>query len=299
MNARSLPVNLDKPLFGITLMLLAFLLFSLIDASAKWLAVAGLPALQIAFMRYAGASVIAVARVSRQQTGFDAFRTDYLWLTIVRALALAAGTLLNFIALRYIPLTLTATIMFAAPIMVCALSGMFLGERVGIWRWSAILFGFVGVLIAMRPFDSSFHWAILLSLGTAFGFTTYSLLTRKLAGKVAVDTQQLYSAVVGTVILAPGAFLTWQIPDTTIDWVIILAIGPIAWLGHEIMTRAHRYAPASTLAPYIYTLLVYMTIWSMLWFDHFPDQWTLTGALIIISSGLVIWFRERRNVIAA
>ncbi|CAN0599428.1 unnamed protein product, partial [Laminaria digitata] len=135
---------------------------------------------------------------------------------------------------------------------------------------------------------------VTLSLGAAFCFALYSILTRKLAGVVAVDTLQFYSGLVGTIALLPFAVLSWQNPTNVLDWSILIAIGVFGWLGHQLLTIAHRFAPASTLTPFGYTFILYLTLASFLVFDHLPDRWTLLGGTIIIVAGLVIWFREKQ-----
>lgn len=286
--------NEDRVMTGILLMLGAYLFFAFIDVSAKWLAVAGLPALQLAFMRYFGHFLISLFLIGKGGVTRDRFSSQKMGLVLLRAALLMGSTILNFIAVRYLPLTLTSTILFSAPIIICALSWPLLGERVGFWRWSAIMIGFVGILIAIRPFDESFHWAVTLSLGAAFCFALYSILTRKLAGIVAVDTMQFYSGLVGSMVLLPFAVSLWQNPATGIDWTIMLAMGLFGWFGHQLLTNAHRFAPASTLTPFGYTFILYLALASYFVFDHLPDRWTILGGSIIIVSGLTIWFRERK-----
>lgn len=283
----------SRPLLGISFMLLTYLCFALLDASAKWLSLAGLATLQVAFMRYVGHSVITLLLISRGGLDIARFGTGHPRLVILRSVLLMCSTVLNFLALRYIPLTLTSTIMFAAPILVCALSGPLLGEQVGKWRWLAIAVGFIGVLVAIRPFDASFHWAVLLSLANICCFALYAILTRKLSGQVATDTLQLYSGLVGSVVLMPFAITFWQWPTSAMEWWLLIALGFFGWLGHEFLTRAHGFAEASVLTPFTYVFIVYMTILSYLVFDQPPDGWTLAGAAIVIAAGLVIWFRER------
>ena len=245
-------------------------------------------------MRYAGHFMISLFVISKGGFHPTRFGSPQMGWVVLRGSFLLAGTVMNFVALKYIPLTLTSTLMFSAPLMVCALSGPLLGERVGIWRWMAVMVGFAGVLVAIRPFDATFHWAMLLSIVTAASFSLYIVLTRKLSGLVPTDTLQLYAGGVGTLILLPFAIATWQQPASTAEWVFILAIGGLGWLGHELMTRAHGFADASRLTPYSYILIAYMTFWGYQVFGQTPDFWTLVGAAIIISSGLVIWVRERR-----
>ena len=204
------------------------------------------------------------------------------------------STILNFFAVRYLPLTLTSTILFSAPLMACMLSQPMLAEKVGLFRWTAVLFGFAGVIIAIRPFDESFHWAALLSLGGAFCFALYALLTRKYAGRVSIDVMQFYSGAVGTICLLPFAILSWQNPVSATDWVIMVSLGIFGWAGHQLLTQAHRFAATSILMPFGYSFILFLTIWSYLIFDHLPDRWTLIGGPIVVLSGLFIWFRETR-----
>jgi len=291
--------NEDKPLVGIVLMLFAFLAFSCIDVSAKWLGLFALPALQLSFMRYVGHFFISTFLIVKGGAELSRFGTTHWFLVVTRAFLLMLSTILNFAAIQYLPLTLTATILFSAPIMVCLLSWPLLGERVGIWRWSAIVTGFCGILIAIRPFDDSFHAAVFLSLGGALCFAIYSILTRKLSGVVASDTMQFYSGAIGTFVLLPFAITFWQNPETTFQWTIMILLGFFGWFGHELLTRAHGFASASTLTPFSYAFIIYLTVWSVFVFDHLPDRWTISGAIVVVMAGLIIWFREVKQVKAS
>jgi drug/metabolite transporter (DMT)-like permease len=285
----------DRALFGIILMVIAYLIFSFIDVSAKWLAIAGLPAMQLAFMRYVGHMAISTGLLVRDGDLSSLFRTKYLLVVMFRGSLLMGSTILNFIAVQYLPLTLTSTILFSAPIIICLLSWPLLGEKVGYWRWSAIMLGFIGILVTIRPFDSDFHYAAFYSLGGAFCFALYSILTRRLAGEISVDVMQFHSGFVGTVVLLPFAILSWQSPDTMMDWAIMIMLGVFGWMGHQLLTHAHSFAAANVLTPFGYSFILFLTTWSYLVFDHLPDIWTVIGASIIITSGLIIWFREMKK----
>ena len=132
----------DNAQFGILLMLMAYGLFSFIDASAKWLVLLGIPSLQLAFMRYIGHFVISAVLVGAGGFQKDRFLCPHLGLVLLRGVLLMASTVCNFFAVIWLPLTLTSTILFSAPIIICFLSWPLLGERVGIYRWSAIIMGF-------------------------------------------------------------------------------------------------------------------------------------------------------------
>ena len=286
----------DRAIFGILLMLVAFFLFSFIDTGAKWLGLLGLSALQLSFMRYIGHFVISTALIGRDGLSWSRFSSPHLGLVQLRGTLLMLSTILNFIAVTFLPLTLTSTILFSSPIIVCFLSWPLLGERVGPYRWAAIMLGFTGVMIAIRPFDESFQWAMLLSLSGAFCFAGYSLLTRKLAGIVSVDVMQFYSGAVGTICLLPFAIYYWQSPETLMDWFIMIMLGVFGWAGHQLLTKAHNFAPASTLTPFGYSFILFLTCWSYLVFDNLPDRWTITGGFLIVCSGLIIWGRELRKL---
>lgn len=286
----------DNAPLGIGMMLAAYFLFSMIDTSAKWLASLGLSALQLAFMRYLGHGLISTMLIGRGGWSRDRFATDHLGLVLLRTYLLVASTALNFVALTYLPLTVTSAIMFSAPVIVCALSWPLLGERVGPWRWFAIMLGFAGVLVVIRPGGAAFHWAMLLSVHNAAALALYSIITRKLSGIVAAETMQVYMGVLGTLVLLPFAIATWVWPATGFDWVVMVLLGLWGWAGHEVYTRAHAYAPANTLMPYTYSFMLYLTVAGYLVFGHVPDAMTLLGAGIIVVSGLVIWWRRGRVV---
>ncbi|WP_372574202.1 DMT family transporter [Ruegeria jejuensis] len=289
------PVLSDRPTLGIVMMLTAYLLFSVVDTSVKWMLALGLPALQLAFLRYAGHFVISLSEAGLRGLGPIAPIRRHFGLLTLRAAALALATVGNFFVLTYLSLTLVSAIMFSAPIIVCLLSVPLLGEHVGPWRWGAILLGFVGVLVAINPFGADFHWAAPLAILNATGLAIYALLTRHLAGEVSSRTMQFFTGAVGTVLLAPFAIAIWQPSSDPLVLTLWAALGLCAWAGHEFLTRAHRFATASVLMPFSYSFLIYLTIASYIVFDQLPDTATLLGAALIVLSGVIIWQRERRR----
>ncbi|MEM6563092.1 MAG: DMT family transporter [Pseudomonadota bacterium] len=276
------------------MMLLAWFFFALVDTSAKWLVLAGLPALQLAFMRYAVHFAISIALVSRRGGLRSHLETSYPWTLLSRAFLLVSATIGNFFALYHLPLTVISAIMFSSPIIVCFLSITVLKEQIGPWRWGAILLGFLGVMVVIRPFGETFHPAMIIPVYNAAALALYSLMTRRLAGIVSVDTQQLYLGGLGTFALLLPALWVWQAPASALDVVLLFGLGVGGWAGHQLLTNAHRFAPAHTLMPYTYSFIIYTTILSLLVFDELPDVWVFAGAGIIIVSGLIIWNREHR-----
>jgi drug/metabolite transporter (DMT)-like permease len=283
----------ERRLFGIGLALVAYFMFTGIDSSAKWLGLAGLPALQVVFIRYAvHLGLVAVIHLPRQRMAL--FRTSSLKLQALRAGALLAATSCNFIAVRYLPLTVTGSIAFTMPLILCALSVPLLGEQVGWRRWSAILVGFLGVIVIVRPGTDAFHPAALLSLLAALASAFYFLITRMMAGSDTSAAQQFYIGIFATIALLPFALIDWVWPSDPAAWVAFFAIGAFGFVGHQFVAEAHRHAPASLIAPFSYTQIIFMAGASWIVFNEPPDVWLYVGAPIVVGSGLYIWLRERK-----
>jgi drug/metabolite transporter (DMT)-like permease len=282
----------ERRLFGIGLVLAAYFLFVCLDGSAKWLGLVGIPALQVMFVRYAVHLGLAAA-INLPSKGLGLLRTNSPGLELLRAGALVGSTLCNFTAVRYLPLTVTGAITFTVPLIVTALSVFILRETVGWRRWTAIAVGLFGVLIIVRPGTEVFHPATLLSLGGAVSYACYAMLTRRLAGVDSAGTQQFYGAALPTIVLAPFAIATWIWPTNALDWTVLALIGVIGFSGHQFITVAHRFAPASALAPFAYVQILFFTTISWLVFNQPPDIWLFIGAPIVMGSGLYIWLRER------
>ena len=282
----------ERRLFGIGLALAAYFLFVCLDSSAKWLGLVGIPALQVMFVRYAVHLGLA-AGINLPRQGLGLLRSNNMRLEMARAAGLIGATLCNFTAVRYLPLTVTGAIGFTVPLIITALSVLFLKEKVGWRRWTAIGVGFVGVLIIVRPGSEVFNPFTLLSLGGACSYAIYAMMTRRLAGVDSAGTQQFYGAAVPALVLAPLAIATWVWPSTPVDWTVLALIGIIGFSGHQFITVAHSFAPASTLAPFAYVQIVFFAAVSWLVFNQPPDIWLYVGAPIVMASGLYIWLRER------
>ncbi|MFY0618985.1 DMT family transporter [Shimia sp.] len=278
---------------AVVMMLAANALFSMTDTSTKWLLAGGYAALQLAFLRYAVQFAITSVDVARR--GPQRLRLPVkVWAVLfVRASLLVGSTIVNFVALKFLSLTMTSAIMFSSPIFVCLLSGPLLGEQVGAKRWAFVGLGFVGVLVVIRPFGQDIEWAAVMMLLPAIGLALYSILTRKLAKDVDAATMQFALGLLGTLVLAPLAMSVWTAPSRPLDWVFMGAIGVCAWAGHELLIRAHKRAEASFLMPFSYSYLVFMALASVLVFHDVPDFATLLGAVLITASGILIWHHSR------
>ncbi len=283
----------ERRLQGIVLVLLGYFFFTVIDSCAKWLTQTGLPPTEVVFVRYAG-QLVLVSALFLPTRGLELARTRKPWLEILRGLSLLGSTVCNFFAITFLPLTVTGSIAFTMPLILCALSIPLLGEHVGWRRWLAILVGFGGVLVIVHPGSGTFHPAVFLSLTGATFTAFYMLLTRKLAGVDSTTTQQFYAALVATFCVAPFALGGWVWPANLTGWLLFAAIGAAALIGHQVLTTAHRFAPASVLAPFAYFQIIFMTAASWFLFNQPPDVWFVVGVPVVIASGLYIWIRERQ-----
>lgn len=284
----------DRRSLAVVMMLVAFLCFTALDSSAKWLVTdGGMSTWAAVFARYT-VHLVIVAMIIVPKQGLQSLSSKAPGAETLRAGFLLFATMMNFIAVSHLPLTLTATIFFTMPIFVTILSIPLLGEQVGWRRWAAIAVGFVGIIIVTRPWTASFHWAMLASLAAALSGSLYQIFTRRLAGVDSTDTQQLYAGLVATLGVAPLAWIHWQTPEGSLAWVLFVAMGAFGWFGHQMLTVAHRYAPASFLAPFVYVQLLYMTASSWFIFSQPPTIWIVAGAPVVMSAGFYIWWRERQ-----
>lgn len=284
----------ERPVLGFLLAALAFVAFAWTDTSAKLLVGAGLPVIMVAFARYAVNFILVLAYFLPRE-GLSALRSEARTLQIIRGVVLLAGTCLNFWALKYLPLTTTIPIFFATPLVVCVLSVPMLGEKVGLRRYLAVIAGFVGVLIIVRPGGLVFHWAMVLSISATIMASLYFIFTRMLAGKDDMPVSQIYASGIAAIALLPFGIANWEAPGTTVNWFFLVLAGASAGFGHSVLTLAYRYQEASKLAPVVYTQIITIALISWLVFGDIPDGWTIVGTAVIILSGTYVWLRDRQT----
>jgi drug/metabolite transporter (DMT)-like permease len=266
--------------------------FTLLDVGAKFAARHGIPTLEVVWARNATSLVLAVA-ILRPWRRFADYATRRPGAQALRALFLVVSTGLNFMALRHLQLAQTVSITFAAPFMVTAFAGPVLGEWAGPRRWAAIVVGFIGVLIIVQPEPGAFQPAALYSVGAAVCYAGYSLTTRMLSATESPASMLVYASLLGTLVLTPGLPAVAVMPA---DWLVAAALattGLSAVAGHWLLILANRHAPATVLAPFTYTQLIWMVIAGYVVFDDVPNAATLIGALIVVASGLYVLSRER------
>ena len=279
---------------GIMLISLTTLCFAALDAVAKWL-VQELPVFQVVWMRFVSHVVIA-ALLLAPMVGRDLVRVRNPRLQVLRGLLLGVMTLVNFWALQFLQLAETGAIQFSVPLLIALFSAWFLGERLDARRWLAILAGFSGVLLVIRPGSQAFHPAILLSVMNALLYAAFNLLTRRMVATESAASLQLMSAAGAAVLLAPWALAAWQWPAGAGPWLLLALCGLCGGLGHFMMAQAHRYASAATLGPFLYQQILYMTLLGWLVFGQAPGLLVVGGAAIVVASGLyLLWLEMRRH----
>jgi drug/metabolite transporter (DMT)-like permease len=279
-------------LTGVALMCGAVATFSCLDTTGKYLLHYMHP-LQVVWVRYCAAFLLALLFLN-PVTKPGIMATGRPWLQITRSALLLGSTALNFFALRFLQLDEALSIMFSTPFMVAVLCGPLLGEWVGWRRWIAIGVGFIGVLLVARPGFGGLHPAALLSLGSAVCNSLYSISTRMLARTDSSETTLFYSNLVGALAMMPIVPFVWTTPSSWFIVLLMVVIGAFGSFGHYLLIRGHRLAPASTLAPFVYTQLVWTTTLGFLVFGDVPHRWTIIGGLIVVASGLYLLYRERK-----
>ncbi|GJL83014.1 MAG: DMT transporter permease [marine bacterium B5-7] len=277
---------------GVLYMVVAVAFLAAMDTCAKYLS-SDYHVMQILWVRYIGHFVIALV-IFAPRMGVGMLTSRRPGLQWVRSGLMLVASGLNFIALGYLQLDQVGALAMTAPIWVVVLAVPLLGERITGHRLIAIIAGFTGIVLITRPGFGEVHWAIFLSLGTAVALALFQITTRMLANIDNHIVTQVYTTLAGVVILTPMVPFYWQTPHGW-DWLIMLCIGGFGILGHYCLIFAHRYAPASVLAPFFYVQIVWMTGLGFLIFSDVPDVFTLLGAVVVVLSGLYIWKMERRT----
>lgn len=296
--ARTAPARLDRPFRGIALILASTVFLGTSDVTSKYLSTT-LPSIEIAWIRFL---VFALIMVPAMLPGSPLYslRTSQRRLQLWRGVAVLGSSLLFISGLRFLPVAEASATSFIAPLIVTALSIVFLGEKVGLRRWIATAVGLMGVLIILRPGTSAFHVAAFFPLVSATAWAFTLVMTRMMSGKEHAATTMAYSSIVGFALISALVPLVWVNP-TWHDLMFGILIGVFSTAGQWIVVLAFRYADASVLAPFSYTQLLWVSILGFFVFGEVPDVWTTTGAVIIVSSGLYTAHRERvrRSQLAA
>jgi drug/metabolite transporter (DMT)-like permease len=279
---------------GTALMLIGCFVFSLNDTLGKWL-VATYTVGQLLLIR----SIAAIAILAPFLLGkgvWQEFRTaPRPGLQLLRIALSSCEVALFYWAVAYLPLADVVTFYLAGPIFVTALSALLLKEQVGWRRWSAVLVGFLGVVIAMRPSAASISWPALIALTGSLSFALLMIATRAVRGTsdLVLVTGQTVGALILGIVMAP---IGWVAP-TALDFALLGFLGAVAMFAHLCVNRSLKLAPASVVVPYQYTFILWAIVFGYLVFGDVPDAMLLTGALIIVAAGIFIFRREQARAV--
>lgn len=279
----------DRPLLGIGLMIIAMLIIPGLDICARFLS-EQYHVLQVTWARFAFSLIwIIPCLLWRRERIWR--MPKHPWIQIVRGLCLLLATLFFFRSIQTNPIPNALALLFISPLIVTLLSPIILGEAFGVRRFIATIVGFIGVLVVLQPTSEAFQPSLLYALLSGLCYAFYILITRKVSTSSSPLMTLLYTAIVGSVALAPAIIPVWQTPDTN-ALILMTAMGLIATAGHYFVILACQLAPASIVSPFNYTEIIGATILSYIFFDYLPDYLTWLGIVIICGSGIYISLRE-------
>ena len=285
---------------GIGLMCGAMLLLPLLDCIAKILGEGGISSGQIVLIRFVlqVLLLLPVLLITNQLK----FNFEYFGLQVIRALSMGLTTFCFFIAVKHMPLADSISIFFVEPMILAILSVIFLGEVIRLRRIMAIIIGFIGALIVIRPQFASVGIIAFLPLIYAFCFAIYMLITRYFSEKIPPFQLQFQMGIIISPIMA---LLILTFPESeglhfvTPSWKeyhLLFSLGLVAMVGHLMIVFATTKAPANLLAPFQYLEIVGATILGFIVFNDIPSHLTFFGIALIVASGLYLWYRENSNI---
>ena len=271
-------------------MLTAIMLFTAVDGLSKFLTVDYAP-LQVVWVRYLAMLTLLVPLALRRRAERP-WRTRRLRFQAARGACVAVSALLFVTGLAYLPLAQATATGYVTPLFVTALSIPLLGEHVGIRRWTAVVVGFAGVLVIVRPGSAQFEIAALYPVLSSLAWAFNMILTRKMGLIDPPLTTLLYTALVGAVLTGGPALASWH-PVSPLGYALLGIGGGLNLLGQYFSVRAFAHGQVSMLAPFSYSSIVGATTIGVLVFGNFPDLWTWIGTAIVVASGIYTWHRER------
>ncbi len=274
---------------AIFLMAVVALLFAIIDAKARFLTQTIDP-LVVAWSRQSGLLIVLLALYLL--SGYSVFKTYYFWLQVLRGCLTAASAVLYIYVLKFVPLVEVIAVTFIAPLFMCLLAVIFLSERMSPFRWAVLTFGFLGAMIIIRPGLGLFHPAIFLVLLEALLFSLRQIITRKISDKDPPTCTIAYTAIVGWLLLCLPLPWVWVTPESSLEIVFLISTSLLAALAEVLTIVALARALVNVVAPVHYSMLIWGTLISWVFFDHFPDSWTILGGSIIVISGLLLMRKE-------
>ncbi|TAJ40199.1 MAG: DMT family transporter [Reyranella sp.] len=286
------PNRTSRPLRGVLFMCIACALFPIMNGIVKLLAVTYEPQ-QIVWFRIVS-HLVLVAAVFMPQMGLGLLRTRRIGTQFVSSVMMLLSTLFFFSAVKYVPVAEAISVTFVAPLAVVLLAWPLLGERITLFRMAAVIVGFGGVLIVIRPGSAVFQWASVLLLGSAMCYAIYQILIRRLAGIDAPATSIFYSVLLGAILMSLWLPFVWKAPVAWTDWALLCSLGVFGALGHYCVAKAMTYASANFVAPFNYTQMIGSVIVGYFMFAEVPDFYTWLGTAVIVGAGLMVSWQGRK-----
>jgi len=277
---------------GILLMVLAMLIIPLNDGMAKALT-ARYPVAEIVWARYLFHFLLLLPLIA-WKNGLASMRPRRIWLHMLRGAFTVFATFFFFLALSSLPMADTLALMFCYPLFITALSPIFLGEKVGLRRWGAVVAGMAGVIVIIRPGGDVFQWSSLLGVAAGLSMACYWIVTRRISASAPPLVAAAYAAIFGVLVMPvilPGG---WVVP-TPGDVGLVAVMGAIAAAFHILLVKALEFGQASVLAPFAYAEIIMATTVGYFVFGDFPDPFTWVGIAIVIGAGVYISVRERKQ----
>ena len=273
----------------ILLMIGAVFCFASMDATAKYL-MEEIGAAQTIWARYTAQALLVTVLILPKINIYG--RTKYPKLQFLRSVALMMATTLFFFAFSRLGLAEASAIFNISPVLITLGAFLFLREQIGPRRVIGILVSLLGALIIIRPGSGVFTIYAILPLGAAIFYSAYSLATRFVGTDESPWTSLFYTAIFGAICYSVYIVFNWN-PMSNNALLLTIIIGLFGTAGHICLIRALILGEASLVAPFIYTNLLFTTIWGLVLFGNFPDLWTIAGALIIVAAGIYVWARDR------
>ncbi|MBN9539686.1 MAG: hypothetical protein BGN99_10495 [Alphaproteobacteria bacterium 65-37] len=287
------PSRTSRPLLGVLFMCTACALFPIMNGLVKLLAATYQPQ-EIVWFRIVS-HLVLIAAIFMPRMGFGLLRTHQIGTQFVSSVMMLLSTLFFFSAVKSIPVAEAISVTFVAPLAVVLLAWPMLGERITPFRLAAVVVGFSGVLIVIRPGSAVFQWASLLLLCSALCYAIYQILIRRLAGIDHPATSVFYSVLLGAILMSIWLPFVWKTPVSLADWLLLCSLGVFGALGHYCVAKAMTYASANFVAPFNYTQMIGSVIVGYLMFAEVPDFYTWLGTAVIIAGGLMVGWQSRKR----
>lgn len=294
MTSQPTSASASAGLRAILLVIATVIGFAMMNGVNKYLT-RDFPVPEVVWARFFFANITILAFAAMRPGGWRGlFHTKRPGLQAFRSVLMIASTLMFVAALSVLPLAEVEAISFAGPLFVVALSAPMLKEKVPLPLWIAVVLGFIGVLVIIRPGFGVMSWAAALPLCVALLYAAFQIATRRLGGADPQLTSLFYSGLLGLVLTSAVAPFIWRWPDTQ-GWILMGLSGFLGASSHFMLIKALELAPASLLQPFTYVQLVAAVIIGYVVFGNAPDVWTWLGGIIIVGSGLYVVLRQRRR----